>query len=249
MARSATTPHSAPAWLLRGVLVGGLLLAAINVASYFTCSTGWGNLLGTRPEHREGIGFPWEIWTSGNAYGGYYVDYRRLFQNGMVALGLGTVLGLWAISQRRWLDAMWDDFERQSRAEGRRRFQFSLRELFFATCLTALVAALWKHWIAGQPWSLGAIYTAGPWLLIGIALLPRGLSWQQRVAVLVPMTLMLMTGAVFIGRTLPLRRDVDQVLLGIFVCWTPQTALAACLLMTGLVWRWRNGRAANHVGP
>jgi hypothetical protein len=81
------------------------------------------------------------------------------------------------------------------------------------------------------------IYLAGPWFLVLVAFLPLGISWQQRIVILVPAAFLLMAAAVALGLHLERSLEFDKVLLGIFICWTPQSALAALGMTAVLVYR------------
>jgi hypothetical protein len=84
-----------------------------------------------------------------------------------------------------------------------------------------------------------AIYGLGPLLLVAIAMLPRRLSWQKRVVIIIPATLTLIAVAIAVGSAMEM--EFDKVLMGIFLCWTPQSALAAIgLTATLLVAQARN---------
>ena len=83
--------------------------------------------------------------------------------------------------------------------------------------------------------TLIAIYALGPSCLVGIAMIPKKLRWQTRVAIIIPVTLCLIFIAVAVG--FRLRIDFDRVLLGIFLCWVPQSAFAAIGLTMWLFWQ------------
>ncbi|MCY2986419.1 MAG: hypothetical protein NTY19_00885, partial [Planctomycetota bacterium] len=93
----ATTPMS---WFARGFFVGILIMSSMIASSYFFRSESGGNLLGTRPNHREALGFPCEVWESGNMYGGYFVDYLALLVDGLCAVMVGAICGLIAVRHR-----------------------------------------------------------------------------------------------------------------------------------------------------
>jgi hypothetical protein len=104
-----------------------------------------------------------------------------------------------------------------------------------ATALAAVTAAGIRYAIAGRAEVLGAIYLLGPWLLILIAFVPLGISWQARIGILVPTAVALMAAAIALGGHLSAPIEFDKVLLGIFICWTPQTVVAAIVLVGSLV--------------
>ena len=108
------------------------------------------------------------------------------------------------------------------------RFQFSLRGLFVATTLAAIGRTL-----AARPEVLAGIYLFGPSLEVVLAMIPRQITWQQRVAILVPSTFILIVLAMAVGTVL--KMEVEKILLGIFVCWVPQTGLAAIAVTLAVV--------------
>jgi hypothetical protein len=221
-------------WFARGVMVGILFCAALNAISYFVRSDDGGNLLGTQPDRVEAIGFPVEIWESGNAYNGFYVDYPALSINATFAAAVGCVCGLILIRMRDQLNQLVADFEWQEQSK-RTNFQFSMRALLILTSLVALIAALGRYALAGRPEVLGVIYLLGPWILVMIAFLPKRIPWQQRVMILVPTAILMILAAVMIGSSLARFRDFDQVLMGIFVCWTPQSVIVATALTIAIL--------------
>lgn len=235
MAAPDLVPASPIRWSGRAFVVALLVVGGANAVSYFFRSEGLGNLLGNHPERRQAIGFPLEIWEHGNAYQGFYVDYGALLGNLAAASFLGLVFGVIAYRITPYLN----EIERRviEEMEGRERehFQFSMRGLIGATVVAALLAALWRNSSSARPEVLGAIYLLGPIVLVATALLPRNIPWQQRVAILVPLALMTIAAAVTIGAALKSPLDFEQVLLGIFVCWTPQSIAAAIALTAGIL--------------
>lgn len=229
-----TTPTR---WFVRGFLVGILITASLTAVSYFFRSEGLGNLVGTAPRHREALGFPVELWESGNAYGGYFVDYSALLVDAAFAMAAGMVCGLVTLRYRVRLNRMVEEMEQAATRPARRGLQFSMRALLLATGLAAVVAAGARYAIAGRAEVLGIIYMLGPWLLVVIAFLPLAMSWQQRVYVLIPSAVLLMAAAVAIGVSLKPKLEFDKVLMGIFICWTPQSVLAAIGLTAYLIIR------------
>lgn len=228
-----TTPSR---WFARGFLVGVLVCGALNALSYFFRSDGWGNLLGVTPQNDEALGFPVKVWEAGNTYGGLFVDYPALLVCAVCAAAVGTACGLLTVACRRQLDRLVAQLEaRMARDEPRVQFQFSVRGLLLATTAVALAAAVGGRALAARAEALGAIYALGPWLLVALALLPRRIPWQQRVVLIIPLTAALILVAVVVGASLRPPREFDQVLMGIFICWTPQSALAAVALTAMLL--------------
>lgn len=220
-------------WFARGTAVGMLLIAVVNALSYFVRSSDWGNLIGKAEANDEAIGFPFVVWESGNTYNGFYADYPMLFLNVLVAFAIGSMVGIIAVGQRETLNRLVDDFEREAEAAGesKRPIQFSLMGLMTATTLCAVFVAIAVK-LAARPETLLAIYALGPICLVAIAMLPRRLSWQRRVAIITPSALTLIAVAIAVGVRLGI--EFDKVMMGIFLCWTPQSAVAAIALTTTL---------------
>ncbi|MCY2991094.1 MAG: hypothetical protein NTY19_24930, partial [Planctomycetota bacterium] len=164
-----TTPMS---WFVRGFFVGILVTASMIACTYFIRSVGGGNLLGTRPDRREALGFPCEVWESGNTYGGYFVDYRALLVDAVCAVMVGAICGLITVRHRVRLNSLVEALEKTPGQPSRSHLQFSLRGMLLATGLVALMSATARYALAGQAESLGVIYLLGPWVLVLIALLP-----------------------------------------------------------------------------
>ena len=219
-----TTPSS---WFSRGLLVGLLLTAVLNALSFFVRTRGWGSLLGGESPNGEAIGFPFELWQLGNDYGGYFVDYAAMAKNTLFGLVIGTIFGLVALNRVRWLNTIVDEIVATAPGQEMRRFQFSLRGLFLAATLVAILAAVGRT-LAARPEVLAGIYLIGPTFLVGLGMLPRRIPWQQRVAIMVPAMMIVIVVAVAVGNSLNI--EVDVVVRGIFVCWVPQTGLAALAL-------------------
>ena len=102
------------------------------------------------------------------------------------------------------------------------------------TSLIAVALGLTQA-LGASPWLLGAIYFAGPLTLILIAMGPVGIPWGQRSVILVLTAICMLVGAVVIGGRLGM--EFDRVLLGVFVCWVPQSALAAVLIVGFALWK------------
>ena len=201
---------SSTSWFVRGAFAGLLAAAALNAAWYFVRSDGWGNLLGRTPERREALGFPVELWESGNTYGGYFVDYRALAIDMICGAGMGLIGGLITLSQRRRLNQLIDHFE-ATLGPSSKNFQVSLRGLLLATTIASILFAVAARFMTYRAEVLGGIYLLGPWLLIAIAFVPQRIPWEQRAAILIPSALLLMGGAVFVGSTaLTLPGDISE---------------------------------------
>ncbi|WP_146601201.1 hypothetical protein [Novipirellula aureliae] len=218
-------------WFARGTAVGMLLVAVVNALSYFVRSSDWGNLIGEAESNDEAIGFPFVVWEAGNTYNGFYADYPMLFLNVLVAVSLGSILGVVVARHRDRLNRLVEDFEIEAAEESKRPIQFSLLGLLIVTTLCAVFVAIAVK-VAARPETLLAIYSLGPICLVAIAMLPRRLSWQRRVAIITPSALMLIAVAIAVG--IRLGMEFDKVMMGIFLCWTPQSAVAAIALTTTL---------------
>jgi hypothetical protein len=114
--------------------------------------------------------------------------------------------------------------------------------------LAALVAAGTRYALAGRAEVLGLIYLLGPWVLVLIAFLPLRVSWQRRVVILIPTALLLMAAAVAIGVSLKPGLEFDKVLLGIFICWTPQSAIAAIGLTAAIIYQHADSKGLGTKG-
>lgn len=228
-----TTPRS---WFVRGALIGVLISGSLNAASYFFRSERGGNLIGITPKNREALGFPCELWENGNSYGGLFVDVWGLAVNAGFAVLLAVACGMVTVAYRAKLNRLVAELEETVTVHTRDSVQFSMRGLLVATALAALLATAGRYALAGRAEVLGFIYLLGPWVLVLIAFLPLGLSWQKRVYILIPMTLLLlMAAAAALGMSLKPSVQFDKVLLGFFICWTPQCALAAIVLTAVLI--------------
>ena len=114
---------------------------------------------------------------------------------------------------------------RETRTRG--NLQVSLRGLLVTTGLAAMVAAARGTRSRKSTGSLGLhLSVLSMRLLVLIAFLPLDISWQHRVAILVPATaVFLMLASVILGWSLKPSMEFDKTLLGIFVCWTPRRFL------------------------
>jgi hypothetical protein len=232
-------------WFIRGTAVGMLLMAAVNAISYFFRSSNWSSLI-SKPTSLddEAVGFPFKVWEAGNTYGGMFADYPSLGLNILVAAGVGAVIG-WMTAQRSdFLNALIDDFRFEGFKEQAPPVQFSVRGLMLATAFIAVAAAVARNF-AARPETLIAIYCLGPTGLVAIAMLPRHLSWQRRVMIIVPITLALIAVAIAVGTRMDM--EFDKVLMGIFLCWTPQSALAAIGLTGYLLYSLNKQRQRSNV--
>ncbi|TWU41118.1 hypothetical protein [Novipirellula artificiosorum] len=233
---ASTTPLTGTRvrWFLRATAVGMLIMATVNALSYFVRSSDWSSLIGKPKSNAEAIGFPFVIWEGGRTYGGLFADYAAMGLNILVAAALGMVLGLLAVSKHDRLNRLVEALDAEESNPMQQPVQFSLFGLMVATTLAAVFAAVASK-LAIHPETLVAIYVLGPICLVAIAMLPRRLSWQRRVAIITPAAFTLIAVAIAVGHGLGM--EFDKVLKGIFLCWTPQSALAAIALTTMILVR------------
>ncbi len=226
-------PRSQFHWFMQGFCIAFLLIAAGNAASYFWRSASFGLLFDGNLRSNEAIGFPFEVWSANSEFGPLYVNYLMMGVNGLFGSIVGLVLGVLAMKLPRQLDAMISDFEKQSNLHKRTvSFQFSMFGLMGATAIIGLLVAGVTQW-AGTRELLWFVYLLGPALLIGIAFLPQGLHWQSRSLILILVAAIIIAGAIWSGNLRGM--EFDRVLMGIFVFWTPQSAIAAFLLLVGFI--------------
>ncbi len=229
--------RSRTVWFANGLMAGFLVVAALNSVSYFVRSGGWSRLLNASPtDEGQALGFPFEIWRSGETYGGAFADYRAIALNTLTALLFGSFLGSIAIARIDWLNRLLDDMIASESKSASRGFQFSLRGMLLMTTVAAVIAGSARASIVARPELLAGIYLLGPLFLILVAMIPQGMSWEHRVVLLVPSTLLLIWFTSLLGSRLGIR--FDRVMMGIFICWVPQTVGAAFLLTLGLAIRY-----------
>lgn len=220
-------------WFARGMLVGVLVVGSSNALSFFFRSRGWGSLLGARDSSDEAIGFPLLVWEETGGYGSHPLNIWAFGFDVVCGLLLGAFFGLLAVSNRQHLNQMTSRFQANGNAD-QFRIQFSIRGLMICAAFAAFGSAVARTF-APRVEILAAIYAFGPVALVTIAFLPRRLRWQQRVAIITPMTFVLIAVAITLANALGI--EFDKVLMGIFICWTPQTAFAAIGLSAFLLVR------------
>lgn len=225
-------------WFGRGMTGGLLLVAAANAASYFYRTGGIQRLLGKSEGSPTGaIGFPWEIWREGETYGGWMINYAMLPWNILVGVLLGCCFGLIGIIGSSRFNIWIAEFERREEQHKPIKIQFSVRSLLFLTTVSAMIFAAVTSWGSSSQLLL-AIYFLGPFCLILIAMQPDRIRWQVRVVILVIVATALIVAAIATGLRLGL--TTDDVLLGIFVSWTPQSAFVAFLIVAIMIFQiWR----------
>ena len=231
-------------WFLRGFTAGVLLCAAITSLSYFQRSESWGDLLGGHPNRAEAMGFPVQLWEKGNNYGGYYVYPTGLLINGMTVLLVGSLCGFLTVLFSSRLNRLIRELSQRQNAH-QANFQFSIRGLLWLTCLSALVLAVCRTVLTPSPRVLGSIFLLGRWILVSIALLPQKIAIEQRAWILTVSAALLIVAAIIVGGALPLPVPFEKVLLGIYICWTPQSASTALLLSITMLVHYRRLLVAN----
>lgn len=232
-------------WFIRGTAVGLLLMAAVNALSYFFRSADWGGLVGRPTSSTESVGFPLTVWEEGNMYGGMFADYPNLGINILFALAVGSIFGWIAMRNTEFLNRLTMEMQSEANQHRHQPIQFSLRGLMIATTIAAVAATLARSF-AARPETLIAIYALGPGTLVAIAMLPQRLAWQKRVMIIIPATLTLIAIAIAVGSAMGM--EFDKVLMGIFLCWTPQSALAAIgLTSTILISQARHNAKRAHL--
>ena len=222
-------------WFARGCAGGFIFYAALNAMSWFFRSSGWSDLCGaTLNEHTEAIGFPFEIWREGASHQG--MIFARLGIHLLIGLVVSIAAGFAVAAMSSRLESMMPEDKPGNTVF---RLTFSVRGLFVVTSMIAVALGITQS-LGSSPWLLGAIYFAGPLTLILIAMGPVGIPWEQRSVILVLTAICMLVGAVIVGGRLGM--EFDRVLLGVFICWVPQSAFAAVLIVGFALWR--NGRAS-----
>jgi hypothetical protein len=222
-------------WFGRGLLAGLMIAAAVNALSYFWLSDGILNMIGASKSQEEAIGFPMEVWRKGQAYGRMVVNFTAFFTN--CAVGWGFALIVAAFTGARWeslnrivLQSLKQEAER-NRGENV-SFQFSIKSMFIATSVIAVFLAALMN-VTADPKVLAVIFFAGPWVMVGLSMLPPNVKWQHRVVMMTVMAVVMIVVAIVIGGQLG--KVFDESLLGIFICWTPQAVVGIILLVSHLI--------------
>ncbi|MDB4778115.1 hypothetical protein OAG68_01535 [bacterium] len=231
--KSPRPARSRSHWFVQGFCIAFLLIAAGNAASFFWRSAGIDSLFEGNVRSKEAIGFPIEIWNANSEFGPLYINYLMMAVNGLFGAILGLFLGGLAMKFSAPLDGLIRDFENQAASQNRSlSLQFSMFGLMGATAILGLLVAGVTQW-AGTRELLWFVYLLGPTLLIGIAFLPQGLHWQTRCLILTSVAGVVIAGAIWSGNLRGM--EFDRVMMGIFVFWTPQSAIAAFLLLVGII--------------
>ena len=217
-------------WFTRGMAGGFIVYAALNASSWFFRSTGWSDLCGfTLNAHTEAIGFPFEIWRESGINEGMVL--ARLGIHLMIGLVVSALAGFAAVALAPRIEPLLPE---QPSGNTAFRPTFSVRGLLIVTSLIAIALGLSQS-LGASPWMLAVIYFAGPLILILIAMGPVGIPWEQRSVILVLTAIAMLIGAVVVGGRL--KMEFDRVLLGVFICWVPQSVLAATLIVGFTLWK------------
>ena len=217
-------------WFVRGAAGGFIFYAALNAVSWFFRSTGWSDLCGaTLNDHTEAIGFPFEIWREGEGHQGLVLAALGIHL--LIGLAVSIAAGFAAVALSPRIESMLPEEQPTSTVF---RLTFSVRGLLIVTSLIAIALGLVQS-LGSSPWLLGVIYFAGPVMLILIAMGPVGIPWEQRSVILVLTAIAMLVGAVYVGGRLGM--EFDRVLLGIFICWVPQSVFAAVLIVGIALWK------------
>ncbi len=224
-----------------------MVIGAANAISYFVLSDGCSNLLGWKTDEQERIGFPFEVWQRGKTYGTNLINFSAFYKNGAVGIGLGLILGIVAVLRRSSLNLSAErilqaelasvDLDQKSQPKSQSNQtgnQFSLGGLMVATMVVAAIVAVATR-LRPDPRVLGAIFFFAPIVMIGITMLPRRWTLNFRMAALSVLAVSSIGVAIAVGSGLSM--PFDEVLMGIFICWTPQGVIGTLSLVTWLLWR------------
>ncbi len=218
-------------WFGRGLLAGLMIAAALNALSYFWLSDGVQNLIGASKMQEEAIGFPMEVWRKGENYGSMVVNFTAFFTNCTIGLVFALLVAVfvgakWKSLNHFVLQTLKQDAQRKRGESG--SFQFSIKSMLIATSVIALFLAAAMN-VSADPIVLAVIFFAGPWVMVGLSMLPPNIKWQHRVVMMTVMAIVMIGVAIVVGGQLG--RLFDEVLLGIFICWTPQSVVGIVLLL------------------
>ncbi|HVX61837.1 MAG TPA: hypothetical protein VHC19_14575 [Pirellulales bacterium] len=219
-----------------GALAGVLLFAAFNALSYFALSPATKLLGGTRDGGR--IGFPAIVWeSSGRGVGTFHSV--ALLQNVAVGLAASAAFGMVvALATRGRTSPGWSSVAESRRPKALRiARQFSLRGMLLTITALAVVLALGQQ---SQEQTklrlLLAIYALGPSLVIAVYGIARRFTPNTMGTATTSVAALTVSAALVLGAGSGIR-DMTQVLLGLFVYWTPQCVLLAVCLLAWTAWR------------
>ena len=217
-------------WFGRGFLAGLMVIAAVNAISYFVLSDGILNLIGASQMQQEAIGFPFEVWRRGEGYGRFIVSFPAFFSNCGIGVFFALIIGAMAASRKGFLNRItYDAVSREAKSDsGGNSFQFSIKSILIATSIVAIFLAAALN-ITVDPKVLAVIFFAGPWAMVGLSMLPPGIKWQHRVVMMTVMAVVMIGVAIAVGGQLG--KPFDEVLMGIFISWTPQSVVGISIIL------------------
>ena len=101
------------------------------------------------------------------------------------------------------------------------------------TIVAAIIGVATK--LRPDPRVMAAIFFFAPVVMIGVTMLPRRWSLNFRMAVLTVLAVSSIGVAIAVGSGLGM--PFDEVLMGIFICWTPQGVIGTLSLVSWLAWQ------------
>ena len=217
-------------WFGRGFLAGLMVTAAVNAISYFVLSDGISNFIGASQLQQEAIGFPFEVWRRGQGYGRFIVSFPAFFSNCGTGVFFALIIGVIAANRREYLNKItYDAVSREAKTDaGSNSFQFSIKSILIATSIVAIFLAAAVN-IRVDPKVLAVIFFAGPWAMVSLSMLPPGIKWQHRVVMMTIMAVVMIGVAIAVGGQLG--KPFDEVLMGVFISWTPQSVLGITIIL------------------
>ncbi len=231
---TARMPQVVWRWVGTGMLAGVLCFAAVNALSYFARS---GSTSLTGGNHGGGrIGFPWLVWEgNGAAMGTFHRQGLALnIISGIAAsFVVGFAFGL-ATCKKSHGEAPPRQLAPLTPA-GKQPFalQFTLRGLLVAIAESAVLLALGQ--CADERLKLQlliATYWIGPGAVAATYFVAARLAPNARDQATIHMVIVIVCTSLVLGAGSGIG-DMTQVLLGLFVYWTPQCVLLLGLLLVG----------------
>ena len=229
------TPGTTPAhWFFRGMLGGILLVTACNAGSYFLRTQSVADLISGNQDVTESLGFPSRVWLEdsfpSNAKAGFNLSAIGI--NLLSGILIGALFGAIGIKFQHSLNRKLAEFEQKNLNKDSKGYQFSIIGLLLLTTMVAILTSIIINFLK-TPQLLLVIYFAGPAILLGLAMLPRGMHWRSRVVILAIAEVGLIGLAMWYGQTLGV--PLERVMLGIFVGWTSQSGIVAFLITVSLL--------------
>ena len=226
-----------------------MVIGAANAISYFVLSDGYANLFGWETDEQEKIGFPFEVWQRGKTYGRNLINFAAFYKNGAAGIGLGLIIGACSMLFKNGLNRVAEavlhsemNFAESRQADEAKSpresagNQFSIGGLMIGTTIVAVIVGLATK-LRPDPKVMAALFLFAPVIMIGITMLPRRWTLQFRMAALTVLAMSSIGVAIAVGSGLGI--PFDEVLMGIFICWTPQGVIGTVLLLMWLVWQGR----------